>query len=142
MKGYVVMKNGSWLVKYIIICFVLVCMGKADDSVCEGGFGDESVSEIISSSSFSGKSVNYSFTATSYQCSVPRNSNYTNSLRTSYQTQRHNSGGSAKRGFTMLKTGKSMNEYSTSLFHKSIANFPSGLNESSHRLIVLGKLII
>ncbi len=135
-------RRNSWIYKCIVFCLVAVSLYLAGDSSSYDSPDGETVSEIISSSSFSGRSVNYSFSAATLQCSAPRSSTYTNSLRTSFQTQRHNGGGSAKRGFTMLKAGKSMNEYSTSLFYKSIVRFPSGLNESSHRLIVLGKLII
>ncbi len=142
MYVYSDMKIGNRLIRFIVICLASVFLCMADDFVNEKVCDEDSVHEIISCSSFSGKCVDCSFSATVAQCSVPRNSTSANSLRTSIQSQRHNTGNSSRTGFTMVKAGKSMNEYSTSLFRKSIVTFPSGMNESNHHLISLGKLII
>ncbi len=121
------MKSGDRLIRYIVICLAAICLCMADD---------------IERGNVYVPYADCSFSASDLQCGVPRNSTYTNTLGPSLQVQRQNTGNSGRTGFTIMKTGKSMNEYSTSLFHKSIIRFPSGMNETSRRLIGLGKLII
>ncbi len=138
------MKNrrNNWIVKCIVICLASACLCLADDFAV-GKFQDkEVISDITVSPSVCLGLTHSSFSATHLQCSIPCNFNFANSFRTSFQTQRQNGGGSAKKGFTMIKAGKSMNEYSTSLFRRSIVKFPSGMNEDNHHLIALRKLII
>ncbi len=136
------MKSVNWLIGIIVICLASIFICAANDSVSEGPYDNGSFSGTVSSPSASVDCANVSFTASALQRSAPRNSISTNSLRTSYQTQRQSSNKSSRTGFTMIVAGKSMNEYSTLLFLKSIVNYPSGMNGSNHRLISLGKLII
>ncbi len=136
------MKNVNWLIGVIVICLASIFSMHDNDSVHEEIYDDVSFSGTVSSPSASIDCANFSFTASMLQRSAPRNSISTNSFRTSFQTQRHSSNKSSRTGFTMIVAGKSMNEYSTLLFRKSIVNYPSGMNESTHRLISLGKLII
>ncbi len=136
------MKNVNRLTWIMIVCLASVVLCMAADFV-RGTINDENPDAgIMSSSSVSFDRVDFSFTASVLQCAVPLNSFSANSLRTSFQSQRQNTTKTSRTGFTMVKAGKSMNEYSTLLFRKSIVNYPSGMNESSHRLISLGKLII
>ncbi len=132
------MENVRRLIKFIVICLVSICL--ADDSLCEKVCGEDSLS--ANSLSVFPECPDISFSATVLQCNAPRSTSSANSLRTSFQNQRQNSNNSTRTGFTMVKAGKSMNEYSTSLFRRSIINFPSGMNGGGHRLISLGKLII
>ncbi len=85
---------------------------------------------------------NFAFSMPEPSGQLPRQTNFTSSLRTFAQAGRQNQPHQNRHGFTMTKSGKSMNVYTTSLFFQSILNFPSGLNESSHHLISLRKLII
>ncbi len=136
------MKNINRLTWIMIVCFASVVLCMAVDFV-RGTINDETPAAVIMTSSpVSFDRVDFSFTAPALQCSVPLNSVSANSLRTSFQTQRQNTTKTSRTGFTIIKAGKSMNEYSTLLFRKSIAKFPSGMNENTHRLISLGKLII
>ncbi len=136
------MKNLNRMIKFMCVCLASVLLCMANESVHDEIRGDGPSAGIRTSVSYSSDYADFSFTSSAVQCNAPRNTTSTNSLRTSYQTHRHNTGKSARTGFTMIKSGKSMNEYSTSLFYKSIVNFPSGMNENNHRLISLGKLII
>ena len=73
----------------------------------------------------------FSFSAPETQCT-----------RTVSQAKRNGSSDFSGHGFTLSKSGKSMNQYTTSLFFVSINRFPSGLAETGHHMIHLGKLII
>lgn len=84
----------------------------------------------------------FSFSAPETQCRVPRQTNVINPTRTVSQAKRSGSSDFSRHGFTLSKSGKSMNQYTTSLFFVSINRFPSGLAETGHHLIHLGKLII
>ncbi len=130
------------LMKYMIICLAFICFDKADDSSSALRLEDEISSEFTIPAQDYFQTENFSFSVPETQCRVPRQSNFINTFRTFSQAQRTNSVNQSRNGFTLVKAGKSMNEYTTSLFFKSIINFPSGLNESSHHLIGLGKLII
>ncbi len=113
------MKNRPWLIKCIIVCLASVCLYMADDSVREEAWDGDDFSVAASYVECSG----ISFSAASMQCRISRNQSSFNSLRASFQTQRENSAGFVKKGFTIVKAGKPM-------------------SESTRRLIVLGKLII
>lgn len=132
------MENVKRLIKFIVICLASICL--ADDSLCDKAY--DNGYQIKAPLSFSLERTDCSFSVSDLQCCIPRNTSYSPSIRISFQTQRQNTTNYTRNGYTLIKAGKSMNEYSTSLFRKSIVSFPSGINESSHRLIVLGKLII
>ncbi len=131
-------------IKYAVICLAFVFVNKADDIfVCESGHAAyEILSEIRKHESDLIKTENSKFSAPENQCRVPRQSNFTTSLRTAAQAHRNSQTNHSRNGFTLTKSGKSMNGYTTSLFIISILNFPSGMNETSHHLIGLRKLII
>ncbi len=129
-------------IKYIIISLAVICIDKADFNNADEPVNANYVSEILDPYSYSIDSENYAFSSPKTRCRVPRQSNFTNTLRTSSQAQRQNTVNQSRNGFTLVKAGKSMNEYTTSLFLRSIINFPSGLSESNHHLIGLRKLII
>lgn len=84
----------------------------------------------------------YALTSSQTECRVPRQTNIANSFRTFSAHRRYNTTTYSGSGFTVTKVGKSMNTYSSSLFFSSLRLFPSGLNESSHHLINLRKLLI
>ncbi len=134
------MKN--LLIRIMVICLAAVILCMANDFVREKIHDEVSISGTLTSSSSFVGCTEASFTAYALQCGVPQNSISANSLRTSCQTQRQNTNKTTRTGFTMIKAGKSMNESSALLFLKSIVDYPSGINESNHRLISLGKLII
>ncbi len=136
------MKSGKWLVRCIIVCLASIVLCMADNSVRGKAVQDDAGHIVQSSSSAFFDCNSYFLSVPAQRCSSSRNSTSTNSLRTSYQSPRQNTSNSTRTGFTIIKAGKSMNEYSTSLFRKSIVNFPSGMNESNHHLIALRKLII
>ena len=128
--------------KFIISLFFACLMAVASD---------DKVSEIRNDieTSISGRltdsvipSGNAAFAVPQTECRIPRQSNAINCTRTITQTVRTNGISSSRGGFTMTKSGKMMNPHTTSLFFESINLFPSGLTESSHHLISLGKLII
>ncbi len=138
------MKSGKFIgfLKYMIICLALVAFEKADDSSVDSKMTEETASLITASAEDFIDTDVYSFSVPENQCRIPRNSNLTTSLRIFSSGQRQNSSNFARNGFTIIKNGKSMNEYTTNLFFVSLYNFPSGMNESSHHLIGLRKLII
>ena len=97
----------------------------------------------VDSSDDSGiRTGHFSFSTPETQCRVPRQSGVSNHTRTLSQAKRHNPTNLSRNGFTLSKSGKSMNSYTTSLFFTTLYKFPSGLAETSHHLIYLGKLII
>lgn len=120
----------------LIICLSCLLNDKADDILISQDYGQEIESHFID------QETRDTFSAPETQCRVPRQSNVINSTRTLTQTQRNNTTNISRHGFTLSKSGKSMNQYTTSLFFVPINRFPSGLAESSHHLIYLGKLII
>lgn len=133
----------KFIISLIFACLIgITCMAVASDY---------KVSEIRNDieTSISGRltdsvipSGNAAFAVPQTECRVPRQSNAINCTRTITQTVRTNGISSSRGGFTMTKSGKLMNPHTTSLFFESINLFPSGLTESSHHLISLGKLII
>ncbi len=138
------MKSGRIIgfLKYMVVCLALVAFDKADDALMDSKTTAETASLLtVPEEDFIDTNI-YSFSVPENQCRIPRNSNLTTSLRTFSSGQRQNTSNFARNGFTIVKNGKSMNEYTTNLFFVSLYNFPSGMNESSHRLIGLRKLII
>lgn len=87
-------------------------------------------------------SDDYAFSTSETQCRVPRQSGYSSSTRSISNTRRPNTTHMPKTGFILTKSGKSMNSHTTSLFLNSISRFPSGMTETDHHFIGLGKLII
>ncbi len=130
------------LVRILFVCLAVLLFSKTDELYSSIRIEDEVSSEILIPTDEYFQTENYSFSAPETQCRVPRNSNFSISLRTFAKAHRSNPSSQSRNGFTMVKSGKSTNEYTTSLFLISIFNFPSGLNESTHHLISLGKLII
>ncbi len=140
------------VLKYIVICLTCLSVAeKADDLLCPDANEPEcraiydaggAVWEFQDSARSHFDADRYSFTLPDAQCPVPRQTNIANTSRTSAQAKRPNLQNIARHGFILAKPGKSMNQYTTSLFFVSILNFPSGLTEANHRLISLGKLII
>lgn len=120
----------------LIICLSCILNDKADDVLVSYDYGHNIGSHFMD------QDKRDFFSAPETQCRVPRQSNVINSTRTLTQAQRSNTTNISRHGFTLSKAGKSMNQYTTSLFFVSINRFPSGLAESSHHLIYLGKLII
>ncbi len=129
----------------LIICMSCLLNDNADLSSSSFFNDDHYVVNLIDSDSRDAhhyQNENFSFSAPETQCRVPRQSNVINPTRTLSQGKRNNSVNHTRHGFTLSKSGKSMNQYTTSLFFVPINRFPSGLAESSHHLIYLGKLII
>ncbi len=133
-----------WILKYLVICLAVIFAQKADDLL----FSDYNITINGRTSEIKTTETNLimmdysSFSAPEAQCRIPRQTNFTNSFRTPVQAHRHNTGNTSRNGFTLTKSGKSMNVYTTSLFLISIINFPSGMKEANHHLIGLRKLII
>ncbi len=134
------------ILKLLIVCLALISAQKADDflypSDRDGFPSIQNDSEIRKPETGLIRTENSVFSMPESQCRIPRQTNFTNSLRTSGHAQRQNNAGQLRTGYTLVKSGKSMNEYTTSLFFRSILDFPSGMNESNHHLISLRKLII
>lgn len=126
----------------LIICLSCMLTDKADGTSFSDSYGHNS--EIFSDSDpvHHIQEDEFSFSTPETQCRVPRQTNVVNTTRTASQAKRTGSTTFVGHGFTLSKSGKSMNPYTTSLFFASIIKFPSGLAESSHHLINLGKLII
>ncbi len=120
------------ILKYLLVCLVFSVIDRADDSI---------LSHIENRTSYL-STENYSFSTPEPQCRLPRQTNFSNVLRTSGQSLRTNQTNSSRNGFILAKSGKSMNPYTTSLFFVSLIRFPSGLTETHHHLISLGKLTI
>ena len=98
--------------------------------------------DISDVSSLSKTADCYAFSSSETQCRVPRQTSYSSSTRSITNSRRSGPTNLPRNGFIMTKSGKSMNSYTTSLFFNSINRFPSGLTETDHHLISLGKLII
>ncbi len=134
------------ILKYLVICLsCFLIADKADDLLYhEVAAAKPAESRITPSDGgrIDNETYSFSFTVPEAQCRIPRQTSISYTLRTFAQAKRPNHVNTARHGFTMAKSGKSMNPYTTSLFFVSILNFPSGLTEPSHRLISLGKLII
>ncbi len=128
--------------RLVVICLAFVCIDKAAGSLSPDSDSHSAVSETLNTASHQFHPNSFAFSTAETQCRVPRNSNFANSLRPFAKTLRQNSTSQTRNGFALIKSGKSMNDYSTSLFIVSMLNFPSGMNESTHHLISLGKLII
>lgn len=103
---------------------------------------ESAVHEMIDAGSFSNASDFSAFSSSETQCRVPRQTSYSNSTRNISNSRRSNSTSVPRNGFVLTKPGKSMNSYTTLLFQDSINRFPSGMTETDHHLISLGKLII
>ncbi len=137
-------------VKFSILASLIFCLScmlnDNADSFSSSFFNeDHNVVNLIDSDSQDAhhfQNGNISFSVPETQCRVPRQSNVINPTRTLSQGKRNHPVNHSRHGFTLSKSGKSMNQYTTSLFSVSINRFPSGLAESSHHLIYLGKLII
>lgn len=79
-------------------------------------------------------------TANETAVNPPRPTSFTNALRHSTGTKRQsNYGGS---GNPVIKSGKLLNQRVIILSLNSLRKFPSGLMETTHHLISLGKLVI
>lgn len=126
----------------LIICLSCILTDKAEGISFSDSYGH--ISAIFSDSDPVHHILTdeFSFSTPETQCRVPRQTNVVNTIRTASQAKRTGSSTFIGHGFTLSKSGKSMNPYTTSLFFASIIKFPSGLAESSHHLINLGKLII
>ena len=103
---------------------------------------ESAVREMIDAKTFSDASDYSAFSSSETQCRVPRQTSYSNSTRNISNSRRTNSTSVPRNGFVLTKSGKSMNSYTTLLFQDSINRFPSGMTETDHHLISLGKLII
>lgn len=128
----------------VLFCISIFLIGKADLSLCypERNNPIEILETTDSEHDMQFISDNFSFSSPENECRVPRQTNVANTSRTSVQAKRNNQVNCPRNGFTLSKSGKSMNSYTTLLFFNSINRFPSGLAETSHHLINLGKLII
>ncbi len=131
------------ILKYLVICLACFSVAdKADDLLSHQEENPVTVSRVTPVENYTDSGDFHSFTTPEAQCRIPRQTSISNTFRTFAQAKRLNHLNSARHGFIMEKPGKSMNQYTTSLFSVSILNFPSGLSETTHRLISLGKLII
>lgn len=129
----------------LLICLSFLLDDNADVSSSSFVNDDHIVVNLTDSDSCDAnhyQNGNFSFSASETQCRIPRQSNVINPTRTLSQGNRNHPVNHSRHGFTLSKSGKSMNQYTTSLFFVPINRFPSGLAESSHHLIYLGKLII
>ncbi len=133
-----------WVLKYVIVCLAFLYADKADDFLFHASehSPEETVQEIIRTESVRTTAENFAFSMPEAQCRVPRQTNIANSLRTFAQAHRNGGINHSRSGFTLTKSGRSMNENTISSFIISIKNFPSGMAESSHHLIGLRKIII
>ncbi len=130
--------------KYLIICLVLIMIDKSGDSSfvqLHDGFNNES-SEIRNTGNNFLSAENPTFSMPENECRIPRQSNFSTSLRTFSQAQRNMQSSHSRHGFTLIKTGKSLNVNTIFVYLNAIINFPSGMNEANHHLISLRKLII
>lgn len=131
------------IVKYLVVCLAFAVANKAADyCVVHDSDSHESASEIRLPETNLTKTEYSSFSMPENQCRIPRQSNFISSVRTCTQAHRNNHSNHSRQGFTLTKSGKSTNEYTTKLFLTSLMDFPSGMNESNHHLIGLRKLLI
>ncbi len=130
------------VLKFLVLSLVFVLISRTEADSVQSNVSTDCGKEIRIPDEDVVRTGHSSFSMPEPQCRIPRQSNLANTLRVHSQAQRQNHTPQSRHGFTMTKSGKSMNEYSTSLFFISILDFPSGLNESSHHLIRLRKLII
>ncbi len=130
------------VLKYMIVCLAFIYMDKADEFHSAAFIEDADKSEFTVPAEKHFHADNFAFSAPETQCRVPRQTSVTNTVRTITQASRNHSTTNSRNGFTLIKAGKSMNDYTTSLFFISKLNFPSGMDEADHHLISLGKLII
>ncbi len=137
-------KGNKWILRLVIVCLAVLFAQRADDLLSQDHMDALKVSEseIKNPETNLVKTENSSFSMPETRCRVPRQTNIAIPLRTFGQAHRHNISNHSRHGFTLTKSGKSMNEYTTSLFFRSLIDFPSGLAETNHHLISLGKLII
>ncbi len=138
------MERALKILRYLFVCLIFILINEAD-TFCfhESDYDENIVSTIANTETNISKTENLSFSMPETHCRVPRNTNFSFSFRTSRLAARTNSSVNHSRcGFTLTKAGKSMNESTTDLFLSEILNFPSGMNETNHRLIGLRKLII
>lgn len=75
------------------------------------------------------------------EISIPRNTSISSRTRTNAQVRRPSSTVLSGK-FAIVKNGRIQNDNTDNIFRISLDRFPSGLIESSNRLIHLGKLII
>ncbi len=131
-----------WILKYLAICLACLLADKADDLLCHDTnvIMAESCIQLADSDCIDNST--YSFSSPDIPCRVPRQTNIANTVRTFTQAKRPNHPNMARHGFTLAKSGKSIKHCTKSLFSLSILNFPSGLTQTNHRLISLGRLII
>lgn len=136
------------LKRNIIITAMFICLigifCKADHH-SEETFVKQQLSEITEAANDAYNTVRSSDAILSLpqnECRIPRQTNIVNNLRNYSQAKRNNGISSIRTGFATTKSGKLMNPHATSLYFDSIRLFPSGLTETTHHLISLGKLII
>lgn len=97
---------------------------------------DNIITSIICDSSESGQIL-----PPQGEISVPRNTSVSNRTRTNAQIRRP--GGNIISGkIALTKSGSIQNRNNVFTFRNLLERFPSGLEESTHHLIYLGKLII
>ncbi len=134
-------RRHNWIFRCIVICLALVCWnGTAHDN----GLEDDSALEIINLSSNlvvtdteadAFLSCDAAFTSLYNSC-------FTIPARTPAKVGRQYSSKNTRHGGSLIKAGKSMSEYATSLYLKYITNFSLGPDESKPLFICLRKLIL
>ncbi len=135
------MKTGRLILAFIMICFVYLCLHKADNSTSGNTPVKGFQSEITTSSEGFEAAAHTSFSLPEMRCRSSRNSSVRNTSRTVLQTLRQNATTHAKGGFTLKNSGKSLQNHTT-IFFSSLIAFPSGINETHHHLVCLRKFII
>ncbi len=135
------MKAGRLILAFIMICFVYLCLHKADNSASGNIPAKECKSEITTSSEGFETPAHTSFSLPEMRCRSSRSSSVRNTSRTVLQTSRQNATSHAKGGFTLKNSGKSLHNHTT-VFFSSLMAFPSGINETHHHLVRLRKFII
>ncbi len=137
MMGF---KRSIGIIEYVLVCLAFVFMSKAGISMSYDS--EEITGEIRNHESNLIRNEISAISVPETQCRIPRQSNFSISLRSFSLSGRNSTNIHSRTGFAMMKAGKSMNESTTNLFLTEILNFPSGLNESNHHLISLRKLLI
>ena len=123
------------ILKYLLplVCIVAFC-GNADDS--DADVLPEGLREFAVKADAGG----FSFSASESEFCIPRPTSIANTQRVQSVSRRGDSG--PRHSFAFVKAGKVICTGTFISYQNNPKLFPSGLSESSHRLISLGKLII
>lgn len=129
--------NKRFLIFTIIAFCIMSITQNASDGILDIHDELQSVSDISDDQLSSGV---FSICPTENEFSVPRPTNLSNIPRSHTFAKR--TATRINSAFCLLKDGKFLNKRSTTQYKFNLNRFPSGLTESTHHLISLGKLVI